>query len=289
MVYAIRGEDGHIAWDYNLNQRAAGKYLAVVGDELVVITSTSLLFFHTQGGLIRRRGYGRFEKMVGDGFAISGNILIFSGYPNKPLRFFDLPRRKLVKTFSPPGTRWCALRCPIASKNMFYISDVEHGKRPKIYAFDTRTFEKKWEWVVSSNAPKWQYSSGFLALEEGRLYFCKREGVSGSFAVCLEGKTSGNIENNSPDLKSDIFSYPNPFNPECYLPINAKDKKQNAKCKIYNILGQLLREIEISNLKSQISQCIYWDGRDSRGLEVPAGVYFYEVTGEAVRKMVVLR
>jgi flagellar hook assembly protein FlgD len=50
-----------------------------------------------------------------------------------------------------------------------------------------------------------------------------------------------------------------------------------------------VREIEISNLTSQISQFIYWDGRDSRGLEVPTGVYFYEVTGEDIRQMVVLK
>jgi hypothetical protein len=83
--------------------------------------------------------------------------------------------------------------------------------------------------------------------------------------------------------------YPNPFNPECYIPVNIKGKRENVKCKIYNILGQLVREIEISDLSSQISNSIYWDGRDSRGLEVPTGVYFYEVTGESIRQMVVLR
>jgi hypothetical protein len=90
-------------------------------------------------------------------------------------------------------------------------------------------------------------------------------------------------------LDSSALAYPNPFNPECYIPINAKNKKQNVKCKIYNILGQLVREIEITNLKSKISGSIYWDGKDTRGLAVPVGVYFYEVVGEGVRKMVVLR
>jgi hypothetical protein len=83
--------------------------------------------------------------------------------------------------------------------------------------------------------------------------------------------------------------YPNPFNAECYIPVNAKCKMQNAKCRIYNILGQLVREIEISNLKSQISPFIYWDGRDSQGLEVPSGIYFYEIGEKKVRRMVVLK
>jgi hypothetical protein len=84
-------------------------------------------------------------------------------------------------------------------------------------------------------------------------------------------------------------AYPNPMNPECYIPLNVKCKKQNVKCKIYNILGQLVREIECSRVQRFKDSGVYWDGKDSRGLEVPSGVYFYEVVGEGVRKMVVLR
>jgi hypothetical protein len=34
---------------------------------------------------------------------------------------------------------------------------------------------------------------------------------------------------------------------------------------------------------------VYWDGKDSRGLEVPSGVYFYKTPGEKVRRMVILK
>jgi flagellar hook assembly protein FlgD len=84
-------------------------------------------------------------------------------------------------------------------------------------------------------------------------------------------------------------SYPNPFNPECYIPVNVKCKRQNVKCKIYNILGQLVRELECSRVQRFKGSRVYWEGKDSRGMEVPAGVYFYEVAGEGVRKMIVLR
>jgi hypothetical protein len=84
--------------------------------------------------------------------------------------------------------------------------------------------------------------------------------------------------------------YPNPFNPECYIPVNVKCKEQNVKCKIYNILGQLVREVD-SRLRGNdnIGNSIYWDGRDNTGCEVAGGVYFYEVAGQGVRKMVVLK
>jgi flagellar hook assembly protein FlgD len=61
------------------------------------------------------------------------------------------------------------------------------------------------------------------------------------------------------------------------------------KVRIYNILGQLVREIECSRAQGFKDSMVYWDGRDSRGLEVPAGVYFYKVARETVRRMVVLK
>jgi hypothetical protein len=86
-----------------------------------------------------------------------------------------------------------------------------------------------------------------------------------------------------------LSSYPNPFNPECYIPVNVKWKMQNVKCKIYNILGQLVKEIECSRVQGLRDSKVYWDGKDSQGLEVPSGVYFYEIDEEKVRRMVVLR
>jgi hypothetical protein len=84
-------------------------------------------------------------------------------------------------------------------------------------------------------------------------------------------------------------NYPNPFNPECYIPVGKmEDEGGKVKVKIYNILGQLVREIECSTVNVQSSR-VYWDGKDSGGLEVPAGVYFYEVAGRGIRRMVVLK
>jgi hypothetical protein len=66
--------------------------------------------------------------------------------------------------------------------------------------------------------------------------------------------------------------YSNPFNRKYPTPINGK-------CKIYNILGQLVQEIENSN----------WDGKDMQGRETPAGIYFYELGNRSVRRIVVLK
>jgi hypothetical protein len=121
--------------------------------------------------------------------------------------------------------------------------------------------------------------------EGGKLFVLNK--YLGSVSIFTE--TSA-VQNFTPAASlPESLSYPNPFNPECYIPINVKDKRQNVKCKIYNILGQLVREIECSNVQGLKGSRVYWDGRDGTGLEAPSGVYFYEVVGEGVRRMIVLR
>jgi hypothetical protein len=84
--------------------------------------------------------------------------------------------------------------------------------------------------------------------------------------------------------------YPNPFNPECWIPVGRMEEEgRRGKVKIYNILGQLVRELEYSKVQEFKDSRVYWDGKDSQGLEVPSGVYFYEIDEEEVRRMVVLR
>jgi hypothetical protein len=126
--------------------------------------------------------------------------------------------------------------------------------------------------------PRWpEREYVYITSSSGKMYISR--------AYSLIHNISG-----SPSVKTETdVAYPNPFNPECYIPVNTKGKMKNGKCKIYNILGQLVREVEYSRIQELKGSRVYWDGRDSRGLEVPAGVYFYEVAGEAVRRMVVLK
>jgi hypothetical protein len=125
---------------------------------------------------------------------------------------------------------------------------------------------------------RWKWERKILVWDEWRKKVV-RQILNASQKVSLPVREKENL----------VGVYPNPMNPECYIPVNVKSKMQNVKCKIYNILGQLVREIECSGVQGFKDSSVYWDGRDSRGLEVPSGVYFYEVAGEAVRKMVVLR
>jgi hypothetical protein len=105
---------------------------------------------------------------------------------------------------------------------------------------------------------------------------------------CFE-ESGSRTEESLLEKEKAVSVYPNPFNPKRYILLNVSSKRQNVKCKIYNILGQLVREIEFSKVQELKDSRVYWDGRDTRGMEVPSGIYFYEIGEEKVRRKVVLR
>ena len=90
-----------------------------------------------------------------------------------------------------------------------------------------------------------------------------------------------------------LSNYPNPFNPETWIPYQLS-KPSDVTLTIYNLRGVVVREIAISQKPAgnyiSRSRAMYWDGRNSLGEKVAAGVYFYTFkTGDysATRKMLI--
>ena len=78
-------------------------------------------------------------------------------------------------------------------------------------------------------------------------------------------------------------NYPNPFNGETVIPFSL-DRETRVRITLYNILGEkVTRLIDRDYLPG--SHEIRWDGRDSRGQNVPSGVYLVEYSTDQ-RKMV---
>ena len=59
-------------------------------------------------------------------------------------------------------------------------------------------------------------------------------------------------------------------------------RPESVHLRIYNILGQTLRELYVGLLDAG-KQIISWDGRDELGNPVAPGLYFYELRAGAVR------
>ena len=92
-----------------------------------------------------------------------------------------------------------------------------------------------------------------------------------------------------------LANYPNPFNPETWLPYElAVDT--TVEIFIYNARGVLVRHLELGHQPAGYyvakSRAAYWDGRNRVGERVSSGVYFYELRAGDVsqlRKMVILK
>ena len=78
-------------------------------------------------------------------------------------------------------------------------------------------------------------------------------------------------------------NYPNPFNPETWIPYQLADSA-NVALKIYTDSGFLVREFNLGNQHAghytDRNKAIYWDGRNSSGETVAAGLYFYQLTAD---------
>ena len=88
-------------------------------------------------------------------------------------------------------------------------------------------------------------------------------------------------------------NYPNPFNPETWIPYQLATPAEVALT-IYDMNGSVVRRLRMGHQAGGMyrsrSRAVYWDGLNQRGEFVASGVYFYTLTaGEfaATRKMLI--
>ena len=90
-----------------------------------------------------------------------------------------------------------------------------------------------------------------------------------------------------------LANYPNPFNPETWLPYQLANDAE-VVIRIYSATGQLVRNMDLGFQQAGYyigrSRAAYWDGRNDLGERLASGVYFYELRtpdSSATRKMVI--
>ncbi len=90
-----------------------------------------------------------------------------------------------------------------------------------------------------------------------------------------------------------LANFPNPFNPETWIPYQLA-KPAKVTLTIYSMRGVVVQQLKLGQKPAGVylsrSRAIHWDGRNSIGEKVAAGVYFYTLTaGEfsTTRKMLI--
>ncbi len=88
-------------------------------------------------------------------------------------------------------------------------------------------------------------------------------------------------------------NYPNPFNPETWIPYQLAAPSE-VILTIYDTQGGIVRRLEIGHQIAGVyqsrSRAVHWDGRNDRGESVASGLYFYTLKAgqfTATRKMLI--
>ena len=99
----------------------------------------------------------------------------------------------------------------------------------------------------------------------------------------------------SPEETRLFANYPNPFNPETWIPYQLA-ASADVRLTIYAMDGRAVRTLALGHqpigMYQDRSRAAYWDGRNSIGEPVASGVYFYTLTAgdfTATRKMLILK
>ena len=90
-------------------------------------------------------------------------------------------------------------------------------------------------------------------------------------------------------------NYPNPFNPETWIPFELSDASEVA-ITIYDVRGEVVRQLQLGyRPEGQYvgrAKAGYWDGRNELGERVASGLYLYEIKAGSFtqrRKMAVVK
>ena len=92
-----------------------------------------------------------------------------------------------------------------------------------------------------------------------------------------------------------LRNYPNPFNPETWIPYRLAEDT-DVSLTIYDVNGEMVRDIDVGHQTAAVyesrAKAIYWDGRNRFGEQVASGIYFYHLDAgdfSGTRKMVILK
>ena len=116
---------------------------------------------------------------------------------------------------------------------------------------------------------------------------------SGPAAPVNSSQTSAQRE--IPDATRLLANYPNPFNPETWIPYQLA-VPSDVQITIYDARGTVVRRMELGHQSpgtyTSQSRAAHWDGRNTQGERVASGIYFYQLQADNVsllRKMLILK
>ena len=98
-----------------------------------------------------------------------------------------------------------------------------------------------------------------------------------------------------PTTNKVLANFPNPFNPETWVPFQIKQESV-VTIHIHNSAGQLVRTLEVGSRAAGVydtkERAVYWDGTNEQNEPVSSGTYFYTLQAgdfQSTKKMLLLK
>ena len=103
------------------------------------------------------------------------------------------------------------------------------------------------------------------------------------------------LESAIPTVTQLLHNYPNPFNPETWIPYQLAHDAE-IQISIYDISGKMVRRLNLGHQKAGYyvdrNKATYWDGKSETGEQVSSGLYFYQLRAgdfTSVKRLVILK
>ncbi|MBT3180712.1 MAG: T9SS type A sorting domain-containing protein [Candidatus Marinimicrobia bacterium] len=176
--------------------------------------------------------------------------------------------------------------CPNLSGEVIGLSrnriEMETGCRSGLPRTRTLEFTPLWAWPLNywidlQLTENYTYSYYVSATDD-----IEQESTPSNFTIAyvpVNGmpKTVGNP---LPLEYAFHLAYPNPFNPTTTMKFDLPFES-NVTLNIYNVMGQLVRTIEIDNIKAGFHQ-VQWKGITNNGQKVPSGMYIVRMNAISI-------
>ena len=122
----------------------------------------------------------------------------------------------------------------------------------------------------------------------------KKQGVDAEGIATLEQLLTAVLRQANPPKETALLAnYPNPFNPETWIPYQLA-KPAEVTVSIHAADGTLVRTLALGQLPAGVYQdkdrAAYWDGTNEQGESVASGLYFYTLKAgdfSATKKMLI--
>ena len=255
--------------------------------------ANKLYFTNSRGRLMQSNLNGGSIKIVASNLIALGDVSVPSGPATRPPGTFsryDVNRDGKVDNTDAALVANALGESPPSDPRLDVNGDGNVNFLDLLLVFDNRDESNAAPVAVASERPK--VSPEEVQHQIDLLLATDNHSVTAQFTLAY---LQSLLEVVTPEKTRLLANYPNPFNPETWIPYQLAASSE-VQITIYNSAGKEVRTLSLGHQSegyyTDRSRAAYWDGRNAIGEQVASGVYFYTLITDrmsATRKMLILK